>query len=112
MKGTGQNQVITPHADRMDLAIIQRQTLTEEDRIVIYACGNGSNGTKAAIRYLAENWGELYKHFHTDDFAVCIQCEERELNPNGYHNWNVIRIVPEIDRISKKKLINLSGLLK
>ncbi|MGX9728137.1 MAG: hypothetical protein ACTFAK_12715 [Candidatus Electronema sp. VV] len=81
--------------------------MTEDNRVILYACGNGINGTRSAIKYLAENWSELYKQFGDRDFAVCIQCEERELNQNGYENWNVIRVVPEVDRISKNRPIKL-----
>lgn len=112
MKGTSQNQIITPHDSRMDLAIIQRQKITDENRVIIYASGNGSSGTRAAIRYLTENWGKLHKKFPNDDFAVCLQCEERELNPLGYKNWNVIRIIPELDRVMKGKALRIPEFFK
>ncbi|MGC2424206.1 MAG: hypothetical protein WA666_07645 [Nitrospirota bacterium] len=93
--GNSKGQVVSPHKEKMDLAIIQKQTMKEDDRVILILAGNGSNGTRAAIKYFAKHWEELYKRYQERDFSLCLQCEERELNPQGYESWNVIRTIPE-----------------
>jgi hypothetical protein len=93
----GRHQTIMPHSDVMDIAIVQKQVLAGEDRCVFYASGNGSNGTRAAIRYLVERWPDLYRRYGKEPFAVCLQCERRSFNPEGYTVRNVLRRIPERD---------------
>ncbi len=94
VRGRSARQKVTPQGEGMNTAIIQKQTYPDEGRIVFFLAGTGANGTRAAIRYLKENWERLYKRYKEDDFGICIQCESRRQNSKGYQQFDVLRIVP------------------
>jgi hypothetical protein len=95
-----------------DLAIVER--IRVDDKVIFIVAGNGTNGTRAAIRYLSFYWNRLQEQFQKGNFAICIQCEEREINPKGFENMTVLKVIPEImnltktDRILKtiRKIVN------
>jgi len=93
---SSQPRIIRPQTQGMNLAIIQRHR--EDQRTVIYAAGNGSSGTRAAIEYLLGRWQELYRSFGERDFSVCIQCKERSADLRGYETPDVLYSVPNSPR--------------
>lgn len=93
--GRGAGQKIYPQGEGMNTAIVMKKRYPDERRTVFFLAGSGANGTRAAMRYIAENWEKLYKQYKDGDFGICIQCESRRQNPQGYLSWDILRIVPE-----------------
>ena len=94
-RGKSAGQRIYPQGEGMNTAMIERLTSREEGRRVFILAGTGSNGTRAAMRYLRENWERLHKEYGEENFAICIQCASRRQDPNGFLRWDVLRVVPQ-----------------
>lgn len=77
-----------------DLALVSRLTDGENRRKVAIAAGTGSNGTRAAIEYLANHWQVLDKEYKNDDFAVILECPNRRKDAQGYKLAKVVQLLP------------------
>lgn len=55
-----------------DLAILQRIYDKEHGNTVFLCSGLGASATFGSVRYLAENWKELYRKYECAEFALCL----------------------------------------
>ena len=67
-----------------DIAIIEKFYDKERNINVIIAAGATSQGTKAAIYHLVNNWATLYSHYKASPFAICLECNNYRIDPNGF----------------------------
>jgi len=73
-----------------DIAVLEKVADKERNITVIIAAGATSQGTKAAIHYLISNWNRLYNDYNTNQFAICIECNNEKVDPDGFLDSTVL----------------------
>lgn len=72
-----------------DVGCLAKFTTQREQRTVILAAGLGVNGTRAAIRYLLQQWDVLAKKHGDRDFHVILVCPNEVNDPLGFE-WATV----------------------
>lgn len=75
---------------KKDIAIIEKIHDKERNINVIIAAGATSQGTKAAIYHLINNWATLYSHYKANSFAICLECNNDKIDPNGFLDSTIL----------------------
>ena len=98
MRGRRANEILGQNIDfdeyevsgTKDIAVIEKFHDHERNINVIIAAGATSQGTKAAIHQLTNNWEKLYNRYKTKPFAICLECANDKVDHNGYLDSTVL----------------------
>lgn len=73
IKSGGMRDIIIPgRASHRELAIVQCIHDEKHGNTVFLCSGLGASATYGSVRYLAENWKQLYRKYKTADFGLCL----------------------------------------
>lgn len=88
-KGESKGTVFTT-SETYDLGLLERFTDDRTGATIVLVAGARTNGTKAAVHYLVHHWKDLRDKFGVKDFAICLRCYGRSIDPNAYKNASVL----------------------
>ncbi|MCK4618675.1 MAG: hypothetical protein KAT52_01890 [Desulfobacterales bacterium] len=99
IKGKKTGDILGPNVDfdeyevngEKDIAIIEKIHDRARNINVIIAAGATSQGTKAAIYHLINNWTTLYGRYKTNPFAICLECDNEKIAPNGFLDSTILQ---------------------
>ena len=77
-----------------DLAVLLKMKDPETSSTIFVAGGTGSNGTRAAVRYLIMYWRDLYRTYGYAEFGVGLKCFNREKDSLAYKQPEVLIKLP------------------
>ncbi len=71
-------------SEEIDIGIVEKILDDEHNNTVFIVAGVRTNGTKAALHFLLNQWDELLKKYDDKSFSICIQCPGRLIDTEGY----------------------------
>lgn len=81
-----------------DLAILQRINDKEHGNTVFLCSGLGASATFGSVRYLAENWKELYRKYKGAEFALCLAFPNQAFDSEAVVNPVIVYEASSIDK--------------
>lgn len=79
-----------PTSEKDDLGVLERFTDDKTGATVIWAAGARTNGMRASVYYLVHHWNDLKDKYGNKEFAVCLKCHGRNIDPEAYRKATVL----------------------